>query len=149
MQSYSPKQQLHHELSRFIIIGVIATLADFLIYSFGHQYLPYAVAKTFSFILGSCLAYFLNQRFTFKQENHQKKQVIRFSVLYVITMCVNVSMNSLSIAVLTKWIVFPWLSHSAMLAIAFVFATGISTILNFIGQKFWVFVNVKQTSRFV
>jgi putative flippase GtrA len=151
MQAKSTQTQLHHELSRFIIIGIIATIFDFSLYSIGHQWfnLPYAMAKTFSFICGSCLAYFLNKHFTFKQEKHQASQMIRFAILYILTMLVNVAVNSSSIAILTQKISISWLTKSEILIFSFVVATGTSTVINFIGQKFWVFKSAKQTPEFV
>ncbi|MCD6046811.1 MAG: GtrA family protein [Gammaproteobacteria bacterium] len=151
MQVKSARAQLHHELSRFIIIGIIATLFDFSLYSIGHRWLnlPYAMAKTFSFICGSCLAYFLNKHFTFKQEKHQAGQMLRFVILYVLTMLVNVAVNSSSIALLTQKISIAWLTKSEILIFSFVIATGTSTVLNFIGQKFWVFKSAKQIPEFV
>ncbi len=55
------------------------------------------------------------------------KEILRFMVLYSATLGANVASN--------KYM----LSMTGLIFFAFLFATGVSTVLNFTGQKFWVF----------
>jgi putative flippase GtrA len=133
-------QQLKHEISHFLVIGIFATLVDFSLYFWWHHYMPFSLAKTLSFICGSCVAYLLNKFFTFKQAQHSNSEVSRFVTLYTTTMLANVWVNSLCLWLIqirspTLWNFW----RPEAIIIAFVCATGVSTILNFFGQKFWVF----------
>lgn len=134
-------KSLHRELRYFFCIGLFTTFIDFLVYSFGHHFLPYSIAKTFSFITGSCFSYLLHKHFTFQQKHHKVKNMARFALLYVLSLILNVSINSGSIILLTHIMPMSWLSHGQILVCAFLIATGVSTVINFSGQKFWVFKN--------
>ncbi len=128
------------QLQSFIIIGILATLVDFGLYMWWHHYLPFSVAKTFSFIIGSGVAYLLNKCFTFKQDRHSLKSIKRFVILYGSSMGLNVFTNSLLIHSIRFFAPTLWITKANfILIIAFVMATGMSTIVNFMGQKFWVF----------
>jgi putative flippase GtrA len=132
--------QLKHELSHFVVFGLLGTLIDFCVYSFGHHYLSFSMAKTLSFISGSVAVYFLNKFFTFKQKQHCPKEMTRFMVFYTTTLLVNVSINSLCLLLIRVFLPLIWNAHQTFAIImAFICATGVTTILNFIGQKFWVF----------
>lgn len=137
---------LHRELRYFFCIGLLTTSIDFLVYSLGHHFMPYSIAKTLSFISGSCFSYLLHKHFTFQQKHHKVKNMARFAVVYVLSMILNVSINSISIMLLTRIIPISWLSHGQILICAFLIATGVSTVVNFSGQKFWVFKNSKTLS---
>jgi len=130
--------KLHLQLISFIIIGLTATLFDFIIYEFLSTILPYTISKIISFIMGSILTYLLNKFFTFKQPVHSTAELIRFFSLYGTTLVANVFVNYLALTLLPDF-VGDFLSWSYIVILAFVMATGVSTILNFTGQKLWVF----------
>jgi hypothetical protein len=132
---------LRRELYYFFFIGLLTTSIDFFVYSIGHHFIPVSIAKTFSFITGSCFSYLLHKHFTFQQRDHKIKNMFRFAAVYILSMLVNVLVNSASISLLTQLPHIPWLTPSAILLSAFVAATAISTAINFCGQKFWVFKN--------
>ena len=83
-------------------------------------------------------AYLLNKFFTFKQPVHSTAELIRFFSLYGTTLVANVFVNYLALTLLPDF-VGDFLSWSYIVILAFVMATGVSTILNFTGQKLWVF----------
>ena len=136
----SRSQQLKREILFFVISGVIATLTDFAIYCVLQLFIYYSVAKTVSFLTGSFVAYLLNKFFTFKRHERSHIEMLRFITLYATSLIVNVSANSLGILVLHLAVFsFLQLPDGAILLLAFLGATGISMVMNFIGQRFWVF----------
>ena len=131
---------IRRELSYFILIGFLATGVDFGLYWWWHHYLPFSLAKTCSFICGSCVAYLLNKFITFQQHEHKRAEIFRFITLYVGSMTTNVFSNSFLIWFIRMEFLNAWQQHtSGVIVFAFVAATGVSTVINFIGQKFWVF----------
>ena len=133
---------LKRQLTSFIVIGISVTLLDFIIYELLSSIISYVLAKTISFITGSITAYLLNKFFTFRQPSHSTAESIRFAALYTLTLVVNVSVNQLCLTVLPQ---IGRLAESWQIVVimAFIVATGFSTVLNFIGQKLWVFVKVE------
>lgn len=133
-------QRLRRELRSFILIGIAATLIDFTLYSIFQQFVVYSIAKTCSFLCGTTFTYLLNKFITFKQTKHSNKEVAKFATLYSLSLLANVSTNSAIIHILkTYFSSYAFLTHAVVIIIAFVGATGISTIINFTGQKLWVF----------
>ncbi|MEK7452463.1 MAG: GtrA family protein, partial [Patescibacteria group bacterium] len=115
------------ELFRFLITGFTAVGTDACVYAILLYFLSPSYAKTSSFFAGTIVAYLLNKYWTFEKKVFVFKEVIRFLSLYTVTLFVNVWVNTFTLD----------LTHQH--TIAFLFATTTSTILNFIGLKFWVF----------
>ncbi len=120
-------KSLKKEIPKFIIVGLSAVFTDFISYIALLYFLQHDYAKTISFILGSIVAFNLNKYWTFKRYLNNKYEIIKFIMLYTTTLYLNISTNRLS------------LELTDMILLSFVVATGVSTIVNFIGQKFWVF----------
>ncbi len=87
-------------------------------------------AKAVSFLSGTVVAYLLNKYWTFEKHRHSYAEMAKFLALYLTTLAANVGVNQLAIFLLPPPFNVP---------IAFLAATGTSTVLNFIGQKWWVF----------
>lgn len=121
-------QKIKKELSRFLVVGISAVLTDFLVYYFLINFLPHFGAKTISFLAGTILAYFFNKHWTFEKKEKSHKEMFSFLTLYLCTLVVNVTVNQLSLHFLYGYVF-----------LAFLLAIGTSTVLNFIGQKWWVF----------
>ncbi|NQV78879.1 MAG: GtrA family protein [Lutibacter sp.] len=119
--------KIKKELKRFLVAGLSAVGTDLCTYYFFLNVLPNDVAKAISFLLGTIVAFVMNKYWTFEKKKKSYSEIIRFAVLYSVTLGTNVLSNKLV------------LENTDILIIAFIIATGISTILNFIGQKFWVF----------
>lgn len=92
------------------------------------MFIPVAVSKTVSFLTGTLFAYFANKLWTFEKKERDHVEMLSFLILYGTTLVINVGVNQLTLWILPDWI-----------GLAFLAATGTSTILNFIGQKWWVF----------
>lgn len=112
---------------KFIVCGVIAVAVDYGTYYLLNNYMGHNFSKGISFLVGSIVAYLLNKFWTFESKVFIGKQLLRFLILYMTTLVINVLVNK---GILNL--------YNSML-FGFLCATGISTILNFLGQKFWVF----------
>lgn len=121
---------LNKELPRYILTGLLAVTTDFSFYNLLQGQLDYDLAKGLSFIAGSTVAFTLNRSWTFEQNHSAVKQITRFSILYISTLGANVAVNKLSLIVLPEYI-----------SLSFLFATATSTLLNFLGNKYWVFTD--------
>ena len=130
------------QINRFILVGIGAVLIDFLTYKIFLVFLTFSFAKTLSFMCGACFAYVANKFFTFEKREYCKKEIRKFVTLYLATLVANVMVNKLSLVILftfQKWLMLEIFSEAKSVFLAFLAATSTSTILNFIGQKFWVF----------
>lgn len=115
------------QLGKFVVSGFIAVAVDFGSYYLLIDYIGHNISKGISFLIGSVVAYLLNKFWTFEANEFSGAQMLRFFFLYVTTLGVNVLVNKSVLAVFNS--VF----------FGFLCATGASTVLNFLGQKFWVF----------
>jgi putative flippase GtrA len=124
---------IRRELGLFLLIGSLTVILDFIVYwgAFEVASVPVGLAKTVGFLAGTVFAYFANRAWTFGHKSHRGGSAFRFIVVYVLTLSVNVGVNGLCLALLQeqKW----------AMAAAFIIATGLSAVLNFVGMKFFVF----------
>ena len=126
---------IRREIVIFLIVGTLTVLIDFMTYRlllwpgvFGIDF-----SKGIAFIAGTVFAYFANRSWTFGFKGRSVGTAMRFILLYSLTLGVNVSVNALMLKVMEE--VIGAFYH------AFLIATGVSAILNFVGMKFFVFRN--------
>ncbi|MBX9666952.1 MAG: GtrA family protein [Candidatus Obscuribacterales bacterium] len=124
------------ELKRFLVAGGSAVACDTTVYWLLFAVLPPSVAKAISFIAGTIVAYILNKFWTFKKPKRSNSEVVKFICLYLTTLGANVAVNRL---VLDSSELLGSTLQQYTTQIAFFAATGTSTVLNYLGQKFWVF----------
>lgn len=124
---------VRRELTLFLIVGSVSILLDFLIYSsIAHSTaIHVGVAKGTSFLVGTVFTYFANRFLTFGHTKHQEGSTWRYGILYLLTLNVNVTVNAVALRLFSD----PQLSTP----LAFLSATGISSALNFLGMKWFVF----------
>lgn len=115
------------ELTRFIVAGFSAVATDLITYYLLLNFLSTFISKSISFLLGTIVAFFMNKYWTFEKKERLYIEILRFAILYSLTLGANVLVNKLV------------LDNSGIVILSFVIATAVSTIINFIGQKFWVF----------
>ena len=127
---------LEYEFNRFLFIGSITVLIDFICYLF-LMYLDFDTffSKGVSFSIGAIFAYFKNRNYTFKSSKGGFFIFIIFILLYFLTLTVNVFSNEILIQSISQ--------IKGFLIISFMIATSLSASLNFIGMKYIVF-NVVQ-----
>ncbi len=132
------KKILSLEQSRFIIVGImntiIGTLAMLIAYNIFH--LGYWVSSAMDYIIGSIFSYFANKYFTFKSEKKSASEVIRFIINIVVCYFISYSVAKPVMVLLLKDI---HLSLSILEQISIFFGMGIFIVLNYFGQKYFVF----------
>lgn len=125
------------ELGRFLVVGLSAVGTDYLVYMVLGRLLPTAVAKAISFAAGAVLSFVLNRLFVFraKEKGKVSTQVGAFVLLYATSLLLNTAVNAGGLA-----LAFPR-------GLAWLFATGTSTVTNFLGMKFIVFAEAKKKAK--
>jgi putative flippase GtrA len=116
------------EALRFLVGGGSAVAVDYLTYQMLlHFGAPLSAAKAISYVCGAGLGFVINKYWTFTSRAPVYQEIPRFIGLYAVTACANTLVNK---AVL--WMI-------DVRALGFLCATGVSTVLNFLGLKFIVF----------
>ena len=122
------KNKLENQILIFIIIGGLATTIDFIIYSYLLDFISINFSKLISMLVSSLFSYFMNKIFTFnKGKNYNSKYLIKFYIIFLLNLLTNIFVN---------YYVYEWTSIKIL---AFILATLFGMIVNFIGQKFYVF----------
>ena len=122
------KNKLENQILIFIIIGGLATTIDFIIYSYLLDFISINFSKFISMLGSSLFSYFMNKIFTFnKGKNYNSKYLIKFYIIFLLNLLTNIFVN---------YYVYKWTSIKIL---AFILATLFGMIVNFIGQKFFVF----------
>ena len=115
------------KLLRFAAVGLIV-MAVFMALNAMFGFLMDQQAAFFCAYPPALLLHFsLNKYWTFEKHEKSYKEIIRFGILYSLTLGLNVMTNKVV------------LENVNIYFLAFLVATGVSTVMNFIGQKFWVF----------
>ena len=129
---------IQKEIRTFLVVGTLTVCVDFIFYQLllHSEALSLSIAKALGFIAGTVFAYFANRYWTFNHRSPTSGSIVRFYLLYGLTLFVNVLTNALIIQALPN---FNFAVH-----LAFIVATGLSAILNFIGLKMFVFNQTKQ-----
>jgi putative flippase GtrA len=114
---------------RFGLVGLAATMSDFLLYYIlsGCGF-PLHPAKGVSYGTGVLIGFLGNTRWTFRSTRRIGSAIVGYIALYAGTLCVNVTLNGVMLYLLCCLN-----SHELAKVLAFVLATGISTLLNFLG----------------
>lgn len=122
---------------RFIISGGVSAIFDLgltwilqMIVGLG----PTA-ARTFGFILGTLVAYFINRRWTFQAEP-SKRRFLAVAALYAVTYFVNVGLHRIGFEIFTDDL--GW-ADSIAIVVAYLIAQTTATVVNFIVQRTVIF----------
>ncbi len=126
---------IRRQLTIFLIVGCLTVAFDFICYRslMAWTMLPTGIAKTAGFLTGTLFAYFANRAWTFGRQRHAPGSAWRFGLLYAVSLGANVAINAACLALLSPM--------ASAVALAFLAATGVSTCLNFIGMKLFVFAD--------
>ena len=125
---------------RFVIVGVlntaIGTAVMFLSYNFLHT--GYWISSALNYIVGSIFSYFANKYFTFNCKKKSWKEAVRF--VLNISICYFIAYG-LAQPIVIRLFSFIKISFSGSLLdqIAMIVGMVIFVIINFIGQKVFVF----------
>jgi len=124
---------IKREFIVFLLVGAATILIDFISYHGLIQLhaIDVGIAKATGFLIGALFAYVANRFWTFGHKPYTAGSPWRFILLYASTLGVNVITNTLTLKLIAN--------TEASFKIAFLFATGVSACLNFLGMKFFVF----------
>lgn len=129
---------LSYEQSRFIMVGImntlIGTLAMLLAYNIFH--LGYWLSSIMDYIIGSIFSFFANKYFTFKVEKKSKKEIIRFIINIIVCYLLAYGFARPVMEIICRNIE---LSKSLFEQISMLFGTVVFIVINYFGQKFFVF----------
>lgn len=115
------------EIWKFLVGGGSAVLTDAVAYALLKQYIDLSVAKAVSYISGATVGFIINKKWTFESKYFKISEVIKYVVLYAFSAFANTVVNRLVLHLIPS------------VSFAFLCATGVSTVINFLGQKFFVF----------
>ena len=132
---------INREIIFFIINGIISVLIAYLVYRalilIG---LDINFSSMISYFAGMFYGYFANKQLTFKNvDNISITNITKYLVLHFCTLVIYVYLNSYLVLLLKE--------YSFNLLIAFSLTIGLTTILNFLGLRFWVFKKVPILAR--
>jgi putative flippase GtrA len=144
------------QITKFFIIGVSAVLVDFIVYYMMSDFMNVNtdISKALGFIIGTIYTYFLNKKWTWKYtEKSNKGMVFMFGIVYAVSFVFNILINKYGLEYLPHNMISLTAQNSdgklsTLFAIkgekflAFFFATVMSAVINFIGQKYLVFKTV-------
>ncbi len=123
---------LRRRFLKFFLVSVVATSLNFTVFYTLHKlfFVDYRIASGIGFFCGVVLGYFLNSRWTFKNndEANPKKKFLKYYCVYLFSLGVNV----LFMDILVEYLgIYPSLSN--------IITIGITFITNYVGTRFWVF----------
>ena len=117
---------------KFFLVSGVATMLNFTVFYSLHKLflIDYRVASGIGFFAGVVLGYFLNSRWTFKNndEANPKKKFLKYYCVYLFSLGVNILFMDILVEHLG---IYPSLSN--------IITIGITFITNYIGTRFWVF----------
>jgi putative flippase GtrA/SAM-dependent methyltransferase len=124
-------RETRKQLLRFLVVGFASVTVDWSIYRLlgWNVGLPLDLAKAISFWAGVIVGFFGNKLWTFQSRSKSLAEPILHLALYSATMLINVGGNQLALALLG-----PQATSLAYLA-----ATAVSTVLNFLGMRLVTF----------
>ncbi|MGV3488522.1 MAG: GtrA family protein [Tuberibacillus sp.] len=130
---------MHHPFFRFILVGVINTIVGMsAIYLLMHLFkVNYWLSTSAGTIVGACVSYILNRTFTFKSQRSVAASLPAFFfvmvICYVASYCIG---REISPMVLHH---MAFISKSLVQDVAVLTGAGLYTIMNYFGQKLFVF----------
>lgn len=126
-------KKLNFELARYFLVGVVSVSVDAVVYYLltTTALASPGVAKRISFVIGSTWAFLANKFFTFRKKDKVIREPVAFAMVYLFGFIANGYVHDLTLEI---WNVGP---------LSFILATGLSTVTNYLGQKFIVFAKRK------
>lgn len=130
------------EVIHFGMVGVINTLMGWIIMAVLYNliHMNYWVSSGISYFIGSVFSYHANAKLTFKVENRDKWLPWRFALNIIVCYLVSFSVAKPFAVKLLNVIGLSGRVSAALLDnIAMIFGMGIFIVMNFFGQKLFVF----------
>lgn len=132
------KKLLSLEQIRFIIVGVMNTVIGLvaMLIAYNVFHLGYWISSAMDYIVGSIFSYFANKHFTFQSQRKSRMEIVSFIINIIVCYVLAYSIARPLIEMILKNIS---LSLSVKEQISMIFGMCIFIVLNYFGQKFFVF----------
>ena len=130
------KNKKNKELLKYIFVGLSTVLIDFLIYKLLIKFIVIYLAKTISFLSGTLFSYQLNRTWTFKSGKTKLSQFIKYLIIHITSLVLNVFINSLLLNTFSK-------NYFLSYEVSFFIATLTSAIYNYLFIKKFIFNNTR------
>lgn len=134
-------KKLFNEMVRFGIVGIINTLLGYILittfYNVFHW--NYWISSGTSYVIGGIFSYFANKSFTFKAEGHTVRYVFKFAINIIVCYLLAYGIARPLVRSVMAGYAIEIIENVALIA-----GMGLFIIINFIGQKFLVFSNIKK-----
>ena len=120
----------YRQFISYSMIGIISLLIDIIVYVLLSDFflISKSLSKIISFILASINSFLGNKIFTFKLKSYNFREPLKFILLYSVSLIANSSTHDFFLNVFDGFL-------------PFIIASIVSIIINFGGQKLWVFKN--------
>ncbi len=120
------------KIKNFLVVGGLGTVINYLVFFLFFKFfgIGYIVASTAGYIAGLVFGYSFNRRITFKSENPRKMlELVRYVTVYSISLLLSLLFLHLLIKTFS---LNPYLANIS--------AIVLSTVTNFLGCTFFVFI---------
>ena len=119
------------QIARFLVVGTTSVAVDLGIYALltAVAPLPWGISKGLSYAAGVVVGFFGNKFWTFESARKSAAEPVLYLALYGCTLLLNIGCNQLALAML----------GSDQKLTAFLLATGVTMVTNFLGMKFVTF----------
>lgn len=126
---------------KFLLVGIINTLVGYGVMFSTYNLLGwnYWLASAANYVVGSVCSFFLNKYFTFQAKSFSAGEVVRF--VFCILLCYLIGYG---VARPCVRLVFQSASATLQDNLAMLGGSGVFTVLNFFGQKLFVFRKKKE-----
>ena len=120
----------YRQFVSYSMIGIISLLIDIIVYVLLSDFflISKSLSKIISFILASINSFLGNKIYTFKLKSYNFREPMKFILLYSVSLIANSSTHDFFLNVFDGFL-------------PFIIASIVSIIINFGGQKLWVFKN--------
>lgn len=138
------------EVIKFILIGFSGAMFDATIYTLGLKVFNLwpSVAKALAYVSGTLLVYNISKRWTYKRTERSHREMVKFFMVYGTSFFANVGANRLGINWFTEFQIHPSIDpYLSNYKLAWFFAAVVSSLINFAGQKWFVFIDKKNGSQ--
>ncbi|MGX7106366.1 GtrA family protein [Hutsoniella sourekii] len=123
---------LVQQIIRFILVGGLATLIDFLVLAFLYHGLNlyYLIATVIAFIVSTIFNYWASMRFIFKSKYGPDQRHKEF-IIFLILSLIGLALTSLLMVLGVDWLGLP-------VMFAKVLVTGFVMVFNFVSRKLFI-----------
>jgi putative flippase GtrA len=123
------------QLLRFLVVGGSSVAVDLICYAVLLNHMDRIAAKGLSYLAGVLFGFAGNKFWTFESQRRSYSEPAIYFLLYLSTMVLNIAINSWVFHNLQNWN----RAEDASQLLAFLVATGVTTVINFLGLKHLAF----------